>query len=170
MMPLPPALGGGAELIAWRLDWAPHARQWDSGEGARLEGGRWTSAGRRAVYASLDPATTILERAVHTGFALLDTLPHTLTSVRIENPAAVHVLWPAEIPHAEWLHSGWPSAGQQAFGDALLAVHAFVVVPSVVSAKSWNVVFDPERAKGSYALVKQERFVLDARLPAWAGR
>ena len=164
MMPLPAVLGGVAELIVWRLDAARLAAQWDSGEGARLAGGRWNSAGHRAVYASLDPATTILERAVHSGFALLDTVAHVLTSVRIVDPKSVHVVRPAAIRDSDWLRPGFPSDAQQDFGDAQLAAHAFVVLPSVVSSQSWNVVFDPVRAQGAYALVKQERFVLDARL------
>ncbi|MBP6583200.1 MAG: RES family NAD+ phosphorylase [Chromatiaceae bacterium] len=37
---------------------------WDQAQGAYLVGGRWSSAGRRVLYTSLDPATTILEVAV----------------------------------------------------------------------------------------------------------
>jgi RES domain-containing protein len=164
MTPLPAALAPGADLIAWRLDGARQSGSWDSGEGARRAGGRWNSAGRRAVYASLDPATTILERAVHTGFALLDALAHTLTSLRVEEPNAVHVVEPKDVPNPSWLRPGSPSAGQQRFGDALLASHLFVVIPSVVSTHSWNLLFDPVRARGAYALVKQEAFALDTRL------
>ena len=47
---------------------------------------------------------------------------------------------------------------------ALLARHAFVLLPSVVSAHSWNLVFDPGMAAGAYALIAQERFALDPRL------
>jgi len=56
-------------------------------------------------------------------------------------------------------------------GDASLKAHALVLIPGVVSARSWNVVFDPAAAKGSYTSVAQERFALDPRLhpPARAG-
>jgi RES domain-containing protein len=162
--PLPAALARSPDLIAWRLDGTRHAASWNSGEGARVEGGRWNSAGQRAVYCSLDPATTILERAVHTGFAMLDTAAHVLTSVRIEEPKAVHVVEPGDVPNANWLRPGFPSAGQQAFGDALLAAHVFAVLPSVVSTHSWNLLFDPERAAGAYTLLQQEPFALDPRL------
>jgi RES domain-containing protein len=164
MTPLPAALAAGADLIAWRLDGARQSQSWDSGEGARRAGGRWNSAGRRAVYASLDPATTILERAVHTGFASLDTVAHTLTSLRIDEPTSVHVVEPEDLPNSNWLRPGSPSAGQQAFGDALLASHLFVVIPSAVSTHSWNLLFDPVRAQGQYVLVQQEPFALDTRL------
>ncbi|MBR0750154.1 RES domain-containing protein [Bradyrhizobium japonicum] len=83
MTPLPGALGG-TELVAWRLDQATYAATWDSGEGAFLVGGRWNSRGLRAVYCSVDPATAILEVAVHKGFRALDTIPHVLTAITVD--------------------------------------------------------------------------------------
>lgn len=163
MTPLPAALGGG-DLVAWRLDQAMHAATWDSGEGAYRVGGRWNTRGVRAVYCAFDPATAILEVAVHKGFKVLDTVPHTLTSLTIIDPAAVHVVDPATVPNANWLRPGMPSAGQQAFGDALLSAHRFVAIPSVVSSRSWNLMFVATHAARAYRLLSQERFALDTRL------
>ncbi len=163
MTPLPGALGG-TELVGWRIDRAVHAASWDSGEGAFLLGGRWNSQGVRAVYAALDPATAIVEVAVHKGFDVLDVQPHMLSRFGIEASADIHIVQPADVPNPNWLRPGIPTAGQQRFGDALLTRHDFVMIPSVVSTHSWNVVFDPVRAKGRYALVEQERFALDPRL------
>jgi RES domain-containing protein len=163
LTPLPPPLGTG-ELVLWRLDQARHAASWDSGEGAYLVGGRWNSRGVRVVYASLDPATAILEVAVHKTFRALDTTAHVLTSARLIDPSRIHVVDPAAIPNSNWLRPGLPSAGQQAFGDALLAVHPIVALPSVVSPHSWNVIFNPATAAGYYALLAQEPFALDPRL------
>jgi RES domain-containing protein len=161
--PLPAALGGGP-LAAWRLDAARHAVDWDSGEGAWRAGGRWNSKGVRCVYCSIDPATAILEVAVHKGFETLDIVPHVLTRVVIGTPSTVHVVRPDDIPNANWLVPGIPSAGQQAFGDALLGRHRFVVLPSAVSRHSWNLLFLAARASGGYRLASQERFALDPRL------
>ena len=161
--PLPGPLGG-ADLLGWRLDARQFAPSWDSGEGAFRFGGRWNSPGVRAVYCALDPATTILEVAVHRGFKRMDTIAHCLTSFRILDPATVHVVQPEDLPNPNWLRPGPPSAGQQAFGDTLLAAHKFVLVPSVVSSNSWNVVFVASVASGGYELVAQEAFALDTRL------
>lgn len=163
MTPLPPPLGAG-ELVAWRLDEAVYAPTWDSGEGAYRFGGRWNRSGVRAVYTSLDPATAILELAVHKGFAALDTVPNVLTAATIRDPGQIHVVQPADVPNPNWLRPVIPSAGQQAFGDALLARHAFVLIPSVVSTHSWNLIFVAASAAGLYALCTQERFALDTRL------
>lgn len=162
MIPLPPLLGG-TEFVAWRLDQDEHATAWDSGEGAFQAGGRWNSKGVRAVYCSLDPSTAILEVAVHKGFRALDTVRHTLTSATVADPASVHIVQPASVPNPNWLRPGIPGAGQQAFGDGLLARHGFVVIPSAVSSRSWNLIFDGRRAAGAYALRSQESFALDTR-------
>ncbi len=169
MTPLPASLGG-AGLVAWRLDQAIFARTWDSGEGAWRFGGRWSSHGVRAVYCTLDPATAILEVAVHNGFKALDTVRHVLTAIEITGDATdIRVVHPGEAPNPNWLRPGVPSAGQQAFGDRLLARHRFVVIPSVVSAHSWNLVFASERAAGAYAVRSQAPFALDTRLHPPAG-
>lgn len=118
----------------------------------------------RCVYAALDPATAILEVAVHKTFRALDIGPHVLTSARIADPSRVHVVQPDEIANRTWLRPASPNAGQQAFGDALLRAHAFVALPSVVSAHSWNVVFDPGLAEGLYDEVAQKAIALDPRL------
>lgn len=163
MTPLPPPLGP-AELVAWRLDQAIYRTNWDSGEGAYQFGGRWNSKGVRAVYCSLDPATAIVEVAVHKGFRTLDTVAHVLTAAMITDPSSVHVLDPASVPNPNWLRPGNPSAGQQTFGDSLLTQHAFIVIPSAVSTHSWNVIFVAATAAGAYTIRIQESFALDTRL------
>jgi RES domain-containing protein len=169
LTPLPPPLGG-TELVAWRLDQARFGATWDSGEGAYLVGGRWNSRGIRAVYCAIDPAAAILEVAVHTGFRALDTVPHVLTALTVTDPKSVHVVNPADVPNPNWLRPGIPSAGQQDFGDRLLARHRFVVIPSVISTQSWNLVFVGATASGTYAVRSQERFALDTRLHPPASR
>jgi RES domain-containing protein len=159
-----PSLLGGAELVVWRLDPIAFASAWDSGEGAYRVGGRWNSRGVRAVYCSIDPATAILEVAVHKTFRVLDTVPHILTSATILDPSSVHVVNPDSVPNPRWLHPGIPSAGQQAYGDQLLNDHKLVVIPSAVSTHSWNLVFQSIGADEAYRLRSQERFALDTRL------
>jgi len=161
--PLPAPLGGD-QLVAWRLDEEKFAAAWDSGEGAYRVGGRWNSGGVRAVYCSIDPATAILEVAVHKGFRAMDTVPHVLAEVAIADPSRVHVVYPPSVPNPNWLRPGIPSAGQQAFGNGLLANHTFILIPSAVSTPSWNLIFDSTTAAGAYALKSQERFALDTRL------
>ncbi|HEY1605023.1 MAG TPA: RES domain-containing protein [Allosphingosinicella sp.] len=150
--------------MGWRLDLEIHGKTWDSGEGAYRVGGRWNAKGKRAVYCSVDPSTAILEVAVHKTFKTLDTVPHVLTCLRILDPSGVHVVQPADVPNPNWLVPGIPGDGQQKFGNQLLADHPFVLIPSAVSSRSWNLIFDSVKASGAYELVSQERFALDTRL------
>jgi RES domain-containing protein len=161
--PLPPPLGSG-ELVFWRLDEAAYASTWNSGEGSYRYGGRWSPIGMRVVYAALDPATAILEVAVHKGFRALDTEHHVLTQARMIDPLQVHIVESDDIPNPNWLRPGRPSAGQQEYGAGIVNSHAFVLLPSVVSTHSWNVIFDSEKAAQLYDSVNREPFALDTRL------
>lgn len=100
---------------------------------------------------------------MHKGFKALDTVPHVLTAINVD-ATQVLIVQPETIPNANWLRPGIPSAGQQAFGDTLLAKHKFVVIPSVVSTRSWNLVFVASNAVGAYEIRSQEAFALDSRL------
>ena len=155
---------GGTDLVAWRLDQDRFRPTWDSGEGAFRVGGRWNSRGVRAVYCSIDPAAAILEVVVHKGFRALDTVPHVLTAMTVTDATSVRVVDPTEVPNPNWLRPGIPDAGQQAFGDALLARHGFVLIPSVISTQSWNLLFVAAMASGMYTLRSQEQFALDTEL------
>ena len=163
MTPLPGALGG-SELVGWRIDQLSYAATWETGEGALRVGGRWNSKGVRAVYCSVDPATAILEVAVHKGFDVLDTKPHVLTNFEIIDPTVVHVVDRSAVPNSNWLVPGSPSAGQQQFGDQLLKSHPFILIPSTVSKYSWNLIFVSAVAAGAYRSVKQEPLAIDTRL------
>ncbi len=164
MTPLPGALDPKATLSGWNICRAVFAKTWNSGEGAFLYGGRWNSIGTRVIYCGIDPATSILEVAVHRGFVALDTVPHKLVSFVVSDPTTVHIVQPMDVPNANWLVPGTPSAGQQAFGDALLAAHPFVLIPSVVSSNSWNLLVNAITAVPFIASVNIAPLALDTRL------
>jgi RES domain-containing protein len=153
-------------VYAWRIDGSEYAATWNSGFGAALRGGRWNRASNAVVYASLDPATTILEKAVHAGFAILDTVAHTMTKFVIEDIDFLDVIEPRQIANPNWLRPGVPNLAQQDFLTSRLANASkpFVAIPSVISPESWNIVFDPFVAAGKYTLVDQKTFALDQRL------
>jgi RES domain-containing protein len=154
------------DLVVWRLDASKYAATWATGEGAFQVGGRWSSPGLRVLYAALDPATAILEVAVHKGFDALDVVPHKLLSIQVTRPDKVHVLDTGTVPNANWLRPGAVSSNQQKFGDALLAAHPMVLVPSVVSTHSWNLLINVTAAAGMFEQASTEDFALDTRLSA----
>ena len=171
MAPLPAALAGSVParpLLAWRIDADEYAATWHSGIGAERFGGRWNPKGQRAVYCSLDPATCLVEAAVHRGFAVLDTRAHVLSCLQIDplpdGQPGVQVVPPEALPNPAWLHGGTPSAGQQRFGSGWLATPGVLVIASAVSRHSWSLVFSPEAAGARVRLLQQQRLVIDTRL------
>lgn len=163
MTPLPGVLGGNA-LVTWRLETSKHFATWQTAEGAFLFGGRWSSKGQRVLYTSLDPATAILEVGVHKGLATLDAVAHTLVQIEILHPKRAFKVDPTIIPNPNWLRPGTVSKAQQQFGDALLKSHAMLLIPSVVSIYSWNLLIDVTSAAGLFKLKHHEAFALDPRL------
>ena len=118
-----------------------------------------------AVYCSLDPGTAILEVAVHKGFDILNAVPQVLSAAALAiRWSEVHVVQPNDVPNKLWLYPCAFSATQQDFGRRLLSRYEFVAIPSAVSRRSWNLVFDAARAAGKYALQYQEDLELDPRL------
>lgn len=167
MTPLPEALSRGRRaqtFVVWRLERAEHFPTWEKGIGAEKVGGRWSPTGRSVIYTSIDPATTILEVAVHNGFPTLDVVPHKLLAIEILKPSKVHVVQPSEISNPRWLISGSISKSQQDFGADLLNQHPFVLIPSAVSTPSWNLLIDVQSAKDMFRLHSHEVFGLDTRL------
>lgn len=122
--------------------------------------------GRHVLYAALDPATAILEVAVHKGFKVLNTVAHNLISFTIADPAQVRVVHPDDVPNPHWLHPIPPNADQQKFGDQLVDLHPFVLLPSAVSAHSWNLLANVGKALPFMIDIQFERFALDPRLRA----
>ena len=167
MTPLPAALatqGKQQPLTVWRLERTAHAASWAQGIGAERVGGRWSPKGRPVIYTSLDPATTILEVAVHAGFEVLDAVPYRMLALAILTPAQVHIVEPEAVPNPNWLRPGAVSAGMQKFGADLLDQHPFVLIPSVVSPHSWNLIIDVASAKAHINCLRDEAFGLDGRL------
>ena len=154
--------GHTGPVVFWRLDDKRYRSTWNSGEGARLKGGRWSPVGVPAVYCALDPGTAILEVAVHKGFKTLNAVPHVLTSAALLVPwSEVHVVQPADVPNNADQAEVTDSLN---FGNNLLRTHAFVAIPSAVSRRSWNLIFDADPAAGKYELRSQEALDLDPRL------
>ena len=166
MIPLPASLGGAGALVGWTLQDARHAVTWNSGIGSATYGGRWNSIGKHVTYAALDPATAILEVAVHKGFKVLNTVAHNLYSFTITDPLRVRVVQPGDVPNPHWLHPIPPNRDQQEFGDQLIDAHPFVLLPSAVSAHPWNLLVNVTTALPLVTDVRSERFALDPRLSA----
>jgi RES domain-containing protein len=111
----------------------------ESGEGARLYGGRWNSPGRAVIYACETQTGAMLEKLVHTN----GRMPKRQVCVTYEAPNALKAIAidPESIP-------GWDKPdmiASRAAGDAWLASGecAILRVPSVVFSVERNVLLNP---------------------------
>lgn len=152
-------------INAWRISKTRYAATAFDGEGARLNGARWNSAGTRVAYASQSVALATLEVLV----GLQDTAVLSSYSLtRIEFPEVlVEVLDKHALP-ATWNHHP-PSPETQRVGDLWVARarSAVLEVPSAVVEAEHNYLLNPRHPQFGTVLVHApEPFQLDPRLLA----
>lgn len=137
---------------AWRICRRPFADL--SGEGARLYGGRWNSAGRPVVYTADTAALAVLEVRVHLDLDW-DLLPDDYVLMAIDL-GSLPVEELADIP-----------ADPKAAGDAWLHSNrtALLRVPSAIIPESANILINPQHPD-AHAIVPGaiRPFAFDPRL------
>ena len=111
----------------------------ESGEGARLYGGRWNSAGRPLIYACETYSGAMLEKLVHTS----GRIPKHQVCVTFEVPDALKVSAIAPLDVAGWDQPDMIAS--RAAGDGWLAAMptAVLLVPSVIFSGERNALINP---------------------------
>jgi RES domain-containing protein len=130
------------------------------GEGARLAGGRWNSAGRPAVYTSESVALCLAEALVH----IPGALPDGYQSYKIYVPDDE-----IETLNAKILKRGWATdlVYTRKVGDKWLSEQRSLAlaVPSVVLPESTNFILNPLHPHASeLRVIDQRPFHFDPRL------
>ena len=128
----------GDQIRVYRVIEPRHASQPFSGPGSD-GGGRWTTPRTPAVYASLSPATAMLEYLVHLEGATPDKLLLATATVPIDS-----VLAQLELP-SEWRERPYRDTVRQV-GDAWSKQKQSLAlrVPSAVCEGECNVLLNPE--------------------------
>ncbi|HUE83422.1 MAG TPA: RES family NAD+ phosphorylase [Pyrinomonadaceae bacterium] len=144
--------------IVWRLASGRYPAL--DGEGARLAGGRWNSAGQSAVYTSESLALCLAEALVH----LPGALPRDYVAFKIHVPDDT-----ITVIDASSLKRGWARdlAYARAVGDKWLDDKRSLAlrVPSLVLPKSINVILNPLHPRAvEMRVIKQQPFDFDPRL------
>jgi RES domain-containing protein len=149
-------------LIVHRLAKAAFAQL--DGEGARLFGGRWNSAGRPAIYATASPSLAVLEVLVHLDLPA-ELMPDDYRLLAIEIPDQAPVERLDETPA--------DADACLAAGDSFLARGAALIllVPSIVVPQERNAIINVlHPAMRAVRLAANEAFRFDPRLLAPAAR
>jgi RES domain-containing protein len=129
-------------ITSWRIVEAQYADEIFNGEGARLFGARWHSAGHRLVYTASNVSLATLELIVHTPRARL------LSDYVVASCSFPEVL--VDDIDIERLPANWrdyppPSELQQIGIEWLLSRSSAVLsVPSAVTPEERNYLLNPE--------------------------
>ena len=154
-------------MQVWRISKAKYATTAYSGEGARLESGRWHLAGYRVVYTSASAALAALETFVHTASDLLPRTSYVAISADIPEDVPIVRLTVADLP-TDWdaipappalrvRGTQWLQAGQT----------AVLAVPSVVVPFEWNYLLNPlHRDFATIRIGSPQLYRFDPRLKA----
>jgi len=149
-------------MLFWRICRQVHVKDAFTGEGARLYGGRWNSAGVSVVYTSTSLALAAIETFVHLEPNLQ---PDDLVSIACELPDDVAL---ARIEMSS-LPAGWRASLEslRTIGDEW--VHAAksvgLRVPSAALRGEWNVLLNPAHRDFRRVRVQpSEEFQFDLRM------
>ena len=128
-------------ITSWRVVRQDFVVRAFDGEGARVWGGRWNSAGCAVVYTSATTSLGLLEKLVHTDAGLLQF--YATISVTFGSDL-VKMLEPGGLP-ASWRSFPAPHELQRV-GDAWIdSMRSCILeVPSVIVPHESNYVLNPE--------------------------
>jgi RES domain-containing protein len=137
-----------------------------TGEGGRLYGARWHSAGHRIVYLAASPAGALIEILVHLEISQDDVPPaYQLLEISVPDPVAIENIEPQVRRHqAEWKLD---LVYTRALGDEWLRSRrtALAKVPSVILPDTWNYLLNPDHPQATgFAIQKPTVAIYDPRL------
>jgi len=127
-------------ITSWRVIRQDLAVLAFDGEGARVWGGRWNSAGCAVVYTSATTSLGLLEKLVHTDAGLLPfyvTIPVTFDTDLVET------VEPGKLP-ANWRFLPAPFELQRIGDEWLASMRSCILeVPSVIVPHEPNYILNP---------------------------
>ena len=116
-----------------------------TGEGARLNGGRWNPMGVPLLYTSTTPELALLETLVHLNGTPLRDLP-PFVQITIEMPDSIEAIEPADLPMG-WDQIKFPNTLPFFLVPRLVPTYPMLAfsVPSVVlsHSPSRNILINP---------------------------
>ncbi len=114
-----------------------------SGEGARLNGGRWNNIGVPCLYTAASRALALLEYSAHTP---LDLIPRALCFTAYKIPDyKIFECREALLP-GNWKQISHSQECKD-FGSSLLNNHLVIRLPSVILPYEFNYVLNPANAE-----------------------
>jgi RES domain-containing protein len=148
-------------MIVYRIGKTKYANDL-SGEGARLNGGRWNHKLTPCIYTSESRALAVLEYTVNVN---IDDIPRALSITTFDIPdKGIAVFAEANLP-GNW-RAIPAQSGSKDFGTALLKADAPVIkIPSSIIPEEYNYLLNPLHPDSRhFKIVDVKDFVYDVRI------
>lgn len=149
-------------MIVYRIGKTKYAKDL-TGEGARLNGGRWNHKLTACIYTSESQALAVLEYTVNVN---IDDIPRALSISAIRIPEkSILELTIADLP-GDWRAVPAPTSSKD-FGSQLLkkAQFAAIKIPSAVIPDEYNFLLNPAFGGSSaFSILNIRDFVYDVRI------
>lgn len=149
-------------MIVYRIGKTKHVKNL-SGEGAKINGGRWNHKSFPCVYASESRALSLLEYTVNVN---IEDIPRALSITTIEIPdSEILIINESSLPR-DWKQTPTPSSTRD-FGTALLkaADKAVLRIPSSVIREEFNYILNPLHISSkNFKIVRTRDLVYDVRI------
>lgn len=134
-----------------------------TGEGSRLNGGRWNHKLTPCIYTSENRALAILEYTVNTN---IEEIPRRLSLIIFEiSDTEIYEVSEKDLP-GNWKENPTPSSTKD-FGTALLKSlpQPVIKIPSVVVSEEFNLLLNPLHINNKvFKLINIKDFVYDLRI------
>lgn len=134
-----------------------------TGEGARLNGGRWNNIGTACIYTAESRALAVLEYTVNVN---IEDIPRALSITTFEIPdSGIYELKEADLP-GDWRKMPAPSSTKD-FGTNFLNKPGSLVtkVPSTVIIDEFNYLLNPNHSGSkSIKIIDVKDFAYDVRI------
>ena len=148
-------------MLVYRIGKTKHAGDL-SGEGAKINGGRWNHKSVPCVYTSESRALSLLEYTVNVN---IENIPRALSVTIIEIPEKeILIINEKDLP-GNWRNVPVPSSTQD-FGTLLLKNSAkqVIKIPSSVIAEEFNYILNPLNSANLFKIVEIKDLVYDVRI------
>lgn len=149
-------------MVVYRIGKTRHNRDL-TGEGARLNGGRWNHILTPCLYTSQSRALAILEYTVDIN---IDDIPRALsvTTIEIAEDTILNISQ-SDLP-GNWMQVPSPSSTKD-FGSNILkaATAPIIKIPSIVVPQEFNYLLNPLHPDSkNFKILSVEDFIYDVRI------
>ena len=148
-------------MIVYRIGKTKHANDL-SGEGAKLNGGRWNHKSMPCVYTSESRALSLLEYTVNVN---IEEIPRALSVTSIEIPDSEILIVKVAILPGDW-KSVPATSSTKDFGTKLLSTSAKAVIkiPSSILEEEFNYILNPLHKNNDFKILEIKDLVYDVRI------